>query len=241
MTSFDTPAKWPRLVAILTAWVFLFAAEGAFAKNNSNSDNHSMKSSDSGHKEKHKDKDKSGDKSTEKDKKHKDKDKEATKDKTPVIVKGGFVRDKLPNGTSYYRRATKGELDMASKGKGGATATTGNSGGTTPGTGGTTSTTGNGGATTAGNTPPPAAPVGDTGPVVRDHRSGGNAAGPAPGTIIRDHRNGADGKPVVVVSSGPTGTVTRPATDADLRKAGLKSKPAAGTVTVPIGGLGGGR
>jgi hypothetical protein len=61
------------------------------------------------------------------------------------------------------------------------------------------------------------------------------------GTIIRDHSNGADGKPVVVVSSGPTGTVTRPATDADLKKAGLKPKPAPTTVYVPIGGLGGGR
>jgi len=224
----------------------LFAAEGAFAKNNGNSDNHSMKSADSGNKEKHKDKGKEGEKYSKKDKdkeahKGKDKDKEANKDKTPVIVKGGFVLDKLPNGTSYYRRATKGELDMASKGKDGATATTGNSGGTTPGTGGTTSTTGNGGATTTGNTPPPAAPVGDTGPVVRDHRSGGNAAGMVPGTIIRDHRNGADGTPMIVVKNSAGTVVTRKATDADLQKAGLKPKPAAGTVNVPIGGLGGGR
>ena len=121
-----------------------------------------------------------------------------------------------------------------------ATATTGNSGGSTSGTGGT-STTGTGGTTTSGNTPPPAAPVGDNGPVVRDHRPGGNAAYPAPGTIIRDHRNGADGKPVVVVSSGPTGTVTRTATHADLEKAGLKPKSTPTSTTVPIGMGGGGR
>ncbi|MDP1906763.1 MAG: hypothetical protein Q8K85_00585 [Hyphomicrobium sp.] len=86
-----------------------------------------------------------------------------------------------------------------------------------------------------------AAPAGDTGPVVRDHRPGGNAAYPAPGTIIRDHTNGKDGTPYVVVSAGPTGTVTRKATDAELEKAGLKPKPAPVTTTVPIGGLGGGR
>jgi hypothetical protein len=83
---------------------------------------------------------------------------------------------------------------------------------------------------------PPANP-----PVVRDHRPGGNAAGPAPGTIIRDHRNGADGKPVVVVRSGGGVTVTRPATSADLQKAGLQPKPAPFPITVPIGALGGGR
>src|SRR4029077_336009 len=119
--------------------------------------------------------------------------------KAPVIVNGGFVRDKLPNGTEYYRRATKDEMDKAAKANGGTTTTTGNSGGTTSGTGGT-STTGTGGTTTTtGNAPPPAAPAGDTGPVVRDHRPGGNAAYPAPGTIIRDHTNGKDGTPYVVV------------------------------------------
>src|SRR6266566_1540038 len=82
--------------------------------------------------------------------------------------------------------------------------------------------------------PPPASPPG---PIVRDHRPGGNAAGPVPGTIIRDHRNGADGKPVVVVSSNGGVTVTRPATNADLQKAGLLPKPAPYPVYVPIGGL----
>jgi hypothetical protein len=86
--------------------------------------------------------------------------------------------------------------------------------------------------------PPPASPPG---PIVRDHRPGGNAAGLVPGTIIRDHRNGADGKPVVVVSSSGGVTVTRPATGADLQKAGLLPKPAPYGVTVPIGALGGGR
>ena len=86
--------------------------------------------------------------------------------------------------------------------------------------------------------PPPAS---NPGPVVRDHRPGGNAAGVAPGTIIRDHRNGADGKPVVVVSSSGGVTVTRPATNADLQKAGLRPKPAPSPVYVPIGALGGGR
>jgi len=86
--------------------------------------------------------------------------------------------------------------------------------------------------------PPPAS---NPGPVVRDHRPGGNAAGLVPGTIIRDHRNGADGKPVVVVSSSGGVTVTRPATNADLQKAGLLPKPAPSPVYVPIGGLGGGR
>src|SRR6266478_8062771 len=88
------------------------------------------------------------------------------------------------------------------------------------------------------STPPPAS---SPGPVVRDHRPGGNAAGVAPGTIIRDHRNGADGKPVVVVSSSGGVTVTRPATNADLQKAGLRPKPAPSPVYVPIGALGGGR
>jgi len=86
--------------------------------------------------------------------------------------------------------------------------------------------------------PPPAS---NPGPVVRDHRPGGNAAGLVPGTIIRDHRNGADGKPVVVVSSSGGVTVTRPATNADLQKAGLRPKPAPSPVYVPIGALGGGR
>ena len=86
--------------------------------------------------------------------------------------------------------------------------------------------------------PPPAS---NPGPVVRDHRPGGNAAGLVPGTIIRDHRNGADGKPVVVVSSSGGVTVTRPATNADLQKAGLLPKPAPSPVYVPIGALGGGR
>ncbi len=84
-------------------------------------------------------------------------------------------------------------------------------------------------------------PASNLDPVVRDHRPGGNAAGLVPGTIIRDHRNGADGKPVVVVSSGAGVTVTRPATSADLQKAGLLPKPAPSPVYVPIGGLGGGR
>jgi hypothetical protein len=127
------------------------------------------------------------------------------------------------------------------KGKGTGTGTTGTGTGTgTTGTGtGTGSGTGTGtGASNGGS--PPAAPIGD--PVVRDHRPGGNAAGPTPGTIIRDHRNGADGKPVVVVSSSNGVTVTRPATDDDLRKAGLlPPKPAPSPVQVPIGGLGGGR
>jgi hypothetical protein len=86
--------------------------------------------------------------------------------------------------------------------------------------------------------PPPAS---NPGPVVRDHRPGGNAAGPVPGTIVRDHRNGADGKPVVIVSSSGGVTVTRPATNADLQKAGLLPKPAPSPVYAPIGGLGGGR
>jgi len=86
--------------------------------------------------------------------------------------------------------------------------------------------------------PPPAS---SPGPVVRDHRPGGNAAGLAPGTIVRDHRNGADGKPVVVVSSSGGVTVTRPATNADLQKAGLLPKPAPSPVYVPWGELGGGR
>jgi hypothetical protein len=88
------------------------------------------------------------------------------------------------------------------------------------------------------STPPQAS---SPGPVVRDHRPGGNAAGVAPGTIIRDHRNGADGKPVVVVSSSGGVTVTRPATNADLQKAGLLPKPAPSPVYVPIGAMGGGR
>ena len=92
----------------------------------------------------------------------------------PVIVNGGFVRDKLPNGTEYYRRATKDELDRAAKANGGSTTASGNSGGTASGTGGA-GTTGTGGTTTSGNTPPPAAPAGDSGPVVRDHRPGGNS------------------------------------------------------------------
>lgn len=86
--------------------------------------------------------------------------------------------------------------------------------------------------------PPPAAPPST---IVRDHRPGGNAAGPAPGTIIRDHRNGADGKPVVVVSSGAGVTVTRRATNAELQRAGLLPRPAPSPVSVPIGALGGGR
>jgi hypothetical protein len=86
--------------------------------------------------------------------------------------------------------------------------------------------------------PPPAS---SPGPVVRDHRPGGNAAGVAPGTIIRDHRNGADGRPVVVVSSNGGVTVTRPATNADLQKAGLLPKPAPSPVYVPTGAMGGGR
>jgi hypothetical protein len=84
--------------------------------------------------------------------------------------------------------------------------------------------------------PPPAS---NPGPVVRDHRPGGNAAGPVPGTIIRDHRNGADGKQVVVVSSSGGVTVTRPATNADLQKAGLLPKPALPQTYVPIGASGG--
>ncbi len=55
-------------------------------------------------------------------------------------------------------------------------------------------------------TPPPARPAAE----VRDHRPGGNAADPVPGTIVRDHRNGADGKPMEVVSSKGGVTVYRP-------------------------------
>jgi hypothetical protein len=84
-------------------------------------------------------------------------------------------------------------------------------------------------------------PASNPDPVVRDHRPGGNAAGLVPGTIVRDHRNGADGKPVVVVSSGAGVTVTRPATNADLQKAGLLPKPAPSPVYAPIGELGRGR
>lgn len=191
MTSFYTPARRPRLVAVLTAWVFLFAAEGAIAKNNGNSNKHSIKSVESGQQEKHKDKGKSRDKSAEK---HKDKEKTAGKDKEkpPVIISGGYVRDKLPNGTKYYRRATKDELDKATKANGSATPTTGT-----------------GGTTTTGNTPPPATPAGDTGPVVRDHRS---PAAPAGGTgpVVRDHRQG--------------GTVTRKAKAAELQRLANKVK-----------------
>lgn len=255
MTNFMTIAKLPRLVLMLAAGAFMLAAtEGAVAKNGNNSGNHKeMKSSNSDHKDKdsHKSKDKADHKSKDKDKykdankdKNKDKDKvkDANKDKAPVIISGGFVRDKLPNGTVYYRRATQAELEKAAKANGGTTTTTtSNGGGTTPGTGGT-STTGTGGTTTTtGNTPPPAAPAGDTGPVVRDHRPGGNAAYPAPGTIIRDHTNGKDGTPYIVVSAGPTGTVTRKATDADLVKAGLKKPAPPAEVEVPIGMGGGGR
>jgi hypothetical protein len=257
MTVSVTPTQLLRSAAILTAAVFLFTADGAFAKNGGNSDNHQMKSANSDHKEKHKDKDKDGEKHSKKDKDkdaHKDKDKDKDKDKTadkdkdkdkaPVIISGGFVKDKLPNGTVYYRRATQAELEKAAKANGGATTTTGNSGGTTPpaGTGGTT-TTGTG--TASNGAPPPAATPGHIegsgDPVVRDHRPGGNAGGPVPGTIIRDHTNGADGTPKIVVSNSGGVLVTRKATDAELVKAGLKKAPAPTPVEVPIGMGGGGR
>jgi hypothetical protein len=238
MNILKTSTRLPSVVVMLSAVTILFAAtQGALAKNGGSDHKEHSKTSDgssnrkSEYKDKDKHKDKDGDKYSDKDK-HKDKDKDGDKYsdkgtgtiKAPIIVNGGFVRDKLPNGTPYYRRATQAELDMASKGNGGATAT---SGGSTPGTG-----TG-----TAGNTPPPADPVA----VVRDHRPGGNAADPVPGSIIRDHRNGADGKPVVVVSSSGGVTVTRPATDAELQKAGLQPKPAPAPVYAPIGASGGGR
>ncbi len=178
MTSFYTPTRRPRLVAVLTAWVFLFAAEGAIAKNNGNSDNHVKKSAESGIREINKDKGKSRDKSAEKRKdKEKTADKTKDKEKPPVIISGGFVRDKLPNGTEYTRRATRGELDKAAKAN--------------------------------GNTPPPATPAGDTGPVVRDHRP---PAAPAGGTgpVVRDHRQG--------------GTVTRKAKAAELQRVANKVK-----------------
>ncbi|HEX5213575.1 MAG TPA: hypothetical protein VFW22_17760 [Pseudolabrys sp.] len=268
MTRINPTTGRQRIAAILTAWVFVFGAAQAALAKGGNSSSHSgmqssmksdmksgksgMKSGSSDHDSK-KHKDKSGDTYSEK-KKHKGKDKGTTTgtdkgtgtgkgtgtatgtgtQKAPVIVNGGFVKDKLPNGTVYYRRATQAELDAASK--------AGSSGATTPGAGGTT---GKGDSTTAGTTPPPATPpagpLGDAGPVVRDHRPGGNAAYPAPGTIIRDHTNGKDGTPYVVVSAGPTGTVTRKATDADLVKAGLKKPEPPAATEVPIGMSGGGR
>jgi hypothetical protein len=160
MTGFYDSTRRPRLVAILTAWLFLFAAEGAIAKNNGNSDHHFKKSAESGIREINKDQGKSRDKSAEKNKKQKDKEKTADKDKEkrpvkekpPVIISGGYVRDKLPNGTEYNRRATKDELDKAAKANGSATSDTG---------------------PIVRDHRPPAAPAGGTGPVVRDHRQGG--------------------------------------------------------------------
>src|SRR5258708_39375280 len=71
--------------------------------------------------------------------------------------------------------------------------------------------------------PPPAS---NPGPVVRDHRPGGNAAGTVPGTIIRDPRNAASPKPLVVVTPNVAVPVTRPSTGADLQKADLLQNPA---------------
>ena len=227
MPRFDTPPCFFRLMVMMVAGFFsLAAAGGAVAKNGGHSNDHGSKSS-----EKHEIKSKSTslkairkdtagkDKPRHSDKKDKKKDKapgksaDKPKDKDSVtVISGGFVRDKLPNGTVYYRRASKAELEKAAKD---------NSGSTTPGT----PTAGNSSppATQAPGSPPPATgSTVDNGPVVRDHRPGGNSAYPAPGTIIRDHRNGADGTPMVVVKAGPTGTVTRRATDADLKKAGLQ-------------------
>jgi hypothetical protein len=257
MTNFNASARRRRIVAILTAWVFVFGAtQVVLAKNGNNSGSHSdMKSGNSDHESKKRDKsvqkhkDKDDNKYTEKHKKYKDKDKTAdktkdkTKDKTadkdtdkaPVIITGGFVRDKLPNGTVYYRRATKDELDKAAKGNGGATATTDKSGGTAPGTPGA------GGTASTGNAPPPAAPpatpVGDAGPVVRDHRQGEGIF--VPGNIFFDHRNGANGTPTLVVSNKGGVITTRKATDDELVKAGLK-KPAPVEVEVPMGSRSGG-
>jgi hypothetical protein len=130
---------------------------------------------------------------------------------TPVtVIGGGLVRDKLPDGTVYARRGTSAELAAAGPSNGGSSTA---------------------GTSTAGNSPPSSNPTPGSAlphedPVVRDHRPGGNAAAyPAPGTIIRDHTNGADGKPVVVVSAGRAGIVTRPATDADFQRPGVISDP----------------
>jgi hypothetical protein len=232
MTTSHPSARLRRIIAILTATVFSFGAmqAAAFAKNHNKSGDHGnmnsgMKSGKSESK-KHKSNDKSAEKKKHKDKdkeakkgKDKDKGKTAEKEKTPVIISGGYVRDKLPNGTVYYRRATRDELEKAAKANGGAT---------------------------AGTTPPPAAPAGD-GPVVRDHRQGstGSAynvpAGTAPGTIIRDHRTGADGTPMIVVKDRAGTLVTRKATEAELEKAGFKKPAPPAAVEVPIGALGGGR
>jgi len=211
-----------------------------------NSD-HNNKDQDSHHKDKDKDKDKYKDANKDKGK-DKDKDKgkggttttstgtgsgtgtgTTTAKKPPVIVNGGFVLDKTSDGTSYYRRATKDEMDQASK-AGGATTGTGTSAGT---------------GTASAGTPPAAPPApgrieGSGDPVVRDHRPGGNAGGPVPGTIIRDHRDGADGTPKIVVSNSGGVLVTRNATDAELVKAGLKkpAPPASTEVSIGIGGGG---
>ena len=210
-----------------------------------NSD-HNNKDQDSHHKDKDKDKDKYKDANKDKGK---DKDKgkggatttstgtgsgtgtgTTTAKKPPVIVNGGFVLDKTSDGTSYYRRATKDEMDQASK-AGGATTGTGTSAGT---------------GTASAGTPPAAPPApgrieGSGDPVVRDHRPGGNAGGPVPGTIIRDHRDGADGTPKIVVSNSGGVLVTRNATDAELVKAGLKKPAPPASTEVPIGIGGGGR
>lgn len=228
MPRFDTPPCSFRLIVMMAVgFFFLAAAGGAVAKNGGNSNDHGGKTSE---KYEIKSKNKSislkavrkdtasKDKPRHSDKKDKKKDKapgksaDKPKDKDSVtVISGGFVRDKLPNGTVYYRRATKAELENAAKSNGGTTTgipTAGNS--PVP-------------AKPAPGSPPPATvPTADNGPVVRDHRPGGNSVYPAPGTIIRDHRNGADGTPMVVVKAGPTGTVTRRATDADLKKAGLQ-------------------
>jgi hypothetical protein len=206
MTDFKTIAQLPRLIVMLTAGMVLVAApQAAFAKNggsdhkdHSGTSNSSL-SSKSASGDKHKDKDK--DKYSDKDK-HKDKDGDKYSDKDKHKDK-----DKDKDGDKYTDKDKDKDKDKGT--------------GTGTGTGtikGTPIVNGNPGS------PSPAAPPGDT--TVRDHRPGGNAATPAPGTIIRDHTNGADGKPVVVVSSGPTGIVTRPATDADLKNAGLLPKPA---------------
>lgn len=219
MTDFKTIAKLPRLILMLTAGVILLATtDGSFAKNGGSDHKDHSGTSDSSFSRKSdsgsKDQHKDKDKYSDKDK-HKDKDKDKYSDKD---------KHKDKDGDKYSDKGKDKDKDGDKDG-------VGKINGIPPIS--KPPVVGN-----AGNPPPAAAP---SDPVVRDHRPGGNAASLAPGTIIRDHRNGADGKPVVVVSSSGGVTVTRPATDADLQKAGLLPKTAPAPVNVPIGGLGGGR
>lgn len=215
MMNYKTIAKLPRLILMLTAGVILFATtDTALAKNSGGHNEHSDSGKSNSSFSRKSD---NGDKD-----KHKDKDKYSEKDKHKDKDKDKYSgKDKDKDGDKY---ADKDKCKNAA-----------------PGTCGTNNIHPIPSPVASGNSgnPPPAAAPND--PVVRDHRPGGNAAGPVPGTIIRDHRNGADGKPVVVVSSSGGTTVTRPATDADLQKAGLLPKPAPAPVYAPIGGLGGGR